>query len=254
MFSTKKARYPASGRRSSVVVGGGATGPDFLIGNVSPGSFGGDSFGIFSRMEPELSSRCTDKIDAGSNKVTVTRPQIIPIAQSTGRSMSTRRTSTATRTEADRYQLQMEERDRTMPAARSLPPPIADRKCNGKVLQTNGSTVSAWSAASAGSFSGLADVNLVSLANKQVTQYNSTSGKWENKNAAEMNLTSVANGDLLKYDLATGQWINFVPTYLTSAPTLQQVATAGNTVSANIVVGGMNISASTITNNNASLY
>jgi hypothetical protein len=29
------------------------------------------------------------------------------------------------------------------------------------------------------------------------------------------------------------------------------VATAGNTVSANIIVGGMNISASTITNNNA---
>jgi hypothetical protein len=66
-----------------------------------------------------------------------------------------------------------------------------------------------------------------------------------------MNLTSVANGDLLKYDVATGQWINFAPTYLTSAPTLQQVATAGNTVSANIIVGGMNISASTITNNNA---
>jgi hypothetical protein len=230
--------------------GGGSTGPDFLIGNVSPGSFGGDSILYFPgwNLNSVLGARL--KIDAGSNKVTITRPSDntdstkhwqIDVNQANfdrnangGGPLSIANGGTG--------------QNNASGAITALLPSQSGNA--GKVLQTNG-TVAAWSAASAGSFSGLADVNLVSLANKQVTQYNSTSGKWENKNAAEMNLTSVANGDLLKYDVATGQWINFAPTYLTSAPTLQQVATAGNTVSANIIVGGMNISASTITNNNA---
>jgi hypothetical protein len=150
--------------------GGGSTGPDFLIGNVSPGSFGGDSILYFPgwNLNSVLGARL--KIDAGSNKVTITRPSDntdstkhwqIDVNQANfdrnangGGPLSIANGGTG--------------QNNASGAITALLPSQSGNA--GKVLQTNG-TVAAWSAASAGSFSGLADVNLVSLANKQVTQY-----------------------------------------------------------------------------------
>ena len=91
-------------------------------------------------------------------------------------------------------------------------------------------------------FAGLTDVALTSLANGQVAQYNSSTSKWENKNAAKMNTTSLANGDLLKYNSSTAEWINFVPNYISLAS-----LSAGAGIAYNSTTG---VISNTITNNN----
>jgi hypothetical protein len=76
----------------------------------------------------------------------------------------------------------------------------------------NGDTVNASGGGGGSTYSGLTDVNLVSLANKQVPVYNSTLGKWENKDVLQFSIAGLLNNDLLQYNGSTGLWENKPPT------------------------------------------
>lgn len=63
----------------------------------------------------------------------------------------------------------------------------------------------------------LGDVNITSVANNQILQYNSSTTQWENQNISlttdldsltDVTLTSPSNGQVIKYNTSTSQWEN----------------------------------------------
>jgi hypothetical protein len=63
----------------------------------------------------------------------------------------------------------------------------------------------------------LGDVNITSVANNQILQYNSSTTRWENQNISlttdldsltDVTLTSPSNGQVIKYNTSTSQWEN----------------------------------------------
>ena len=76
------------------------------------------------------------------------------------------------------------------------------------------------------SISTLGDVTLTSLANGQVLQYDSTSGKWKNvtlssagnlANLGDVTLTTPSNGQVLQYNSTSGKWENAALSAATSS-------------------------------------
>jgi hypothetical protein len=66
------------------------------------------------------------------------------------------------------------------------------------------------------SLAGLTDVDIATLTNGQILQYNSTTSKWENVDRTDINLSQLgdvtivapANGQVLVYNSSTGKWEN----------------------------------------------